>query len=130
MLDLASASHVNPLAAATHVLGRRDARGNASVVVRYADGTERPLPMVVDDAGRPESDGFEWGYLGTGPHALAGSLIAFAVEAPARSSTLRELGYRTDDVVRFCVAWLTSEWVLSVRHVADIVSMARRPRVA
>jgi hypothetical protein len=60
----------------SRIEGRRDERGNVIGVFIVNDLAERPLAMPCDDRGRPDSDGFEWGYSGTGPTALAIALLA------------------------------------------------------
>lgn len=73
------------------VVGERDARGWVrGVWVVLANGARVVLPMPTDDRGRPLSDGFEWGYSGTGPHALAVALYALGlgIHTPENAESL------------------------------------------
>lgn len=70
------------------IRGERDARGNCSVVAGYGDGSEAPLAMPVYDDGSEVSVGYEWGYHGTGPTALAEAMLAAILELPARTRGL------------------------------------------
>ena len=101
MPTTASAKPTNP---AIRVDGYRDQHGNVSVVVVLEDGTSRPLPMPVGAGGEPESDGFEWGYAGQGPHALAIALLALVGgvgAVPPGVSTHDALRARGYQVARF-----------------------------
>jgi hypothetical protein len=55
--------------------GRRAADGTVSVWVEPADGEPYPLPPRLD-LRRHSTDGFNWGYSGSGPAQLALALAA------------------------------------------------------
>ncbi len=108
---------------ATRLIGTRDYRGTATVLVEYTDGAVLSLPMATDDRGRDESNGFEWGYAGQGPHALAVAVLAFAlgITASAGTSTHRALwaaGYDSSWFARSVVSCLPSTWSYAM---ADVV---------
>jgi hypothetical protein len=56
-------------------VGRRLANLSVEVVVVEPDGREHPLPHI-----RRHSEGFEWGYGGSGPADLAFSILAHACD--------------------------------------------------
>lgn len=56
----------------------RNGNTNPCVMIDAPDSTSAILPMPLDKRGRALSDGFEWGYHGQGPYALAVALLMLA----------------------------------------------------
>lgn len=121
-----STDHIETTVVPASVEGRRDSRGTATVVVVYSDGSEAPLEMARGAGGEPESDGFEWGYCGQGPYALAVSLLALVagVRPKRKASThdrLRERGYHVVSFRDHVVATLEpAGWTLSVERLREL----------
>jgi hypothetical protein len=92
------------------VVLRRDSRRDVeAVALVLPDRTEVAIPMGLHDDDTEMSAGFEWGYGGQGPHALAFALIGVVAKRthrPGAESAIRAMGYRVGEFTHGFVAGL------------------------